>query len=308
MAVSLATLDSSITNTALPNIAAALQARPAESIWVVNAYQLAVVAALLPFAALADRLGARRVHLGGMAFFVVASLASALAWSLPALVAARALQGLGAAAMMSVNIALVRQIYPPQQLGRGVGLNALVVGVSFALGPTVASTLLALAALALAVCAEPAAGAGGLCGGLCVAAAHARRAASPSMPLAALLTALTFGAMLACLATAAQRGAGLRRAGAGAAGAGLRPRCCCAARPGMRRRCCRWTCCAGRCLRCRWPRRCAPSRRRAWPSCRCRSSSKPCCSAQPVQTGFLIAPWAIVVAAAAPLAGRLSER
>ena len=74
-----------------------------------------------------------------MAFFVVASLASALAWSLPALVAARALQGLGAAAMMSVNIALVRQIYPPQQLGRGVGLNALVVGVSFALGPTVAS-------------------------------------------------------------------------------------------------------------------------------------------------------------------------
>jgi MFS transporter, DHA2 family, multidrug resistance protein len=143
MAVSLATLDSSITNTALPNIAAALQARPAASIWVVIAYQLAVVAALLPFAALADRLGTRRVHLGGMAFFVVASLASALAWSLPSLVAARALQGLGAAAMMSVNIALVRQIYPPQQLGRGVGLNALVVGVSFAIGPTVASTLLA---------------------------------------------------------------------------------------------------------------------------------------------------------------------
>jgi MFS transporter, DHA2 family, multidrug resistance protein len=72
MAVSLATLDSSITNTALPNIAAALQARPAASIWVVIAYQLAVVAALLPFAALADRLGTRRVHLGGMAFFVVA--------------------------------------------------------------------------------------------------------------------------------------------------------------------------------------------------------------------------------------------
>ncbi len=79
MAVSLATLDSSITNTALPNIAASLQAPPAESIWVINAYQLAVVAALLPFAALADRFGARRVHLGGMAFFVVASLASALA-------------------------------------------------------------------------------------------------------------------------------------------------------------------------------------------------------------------------------------
>ena len=112
MAVSLATLDSSMTNTALPNIAASLQAQPAVSIWVINTYQLAVVAALLPFAALADRLGARRIHLGGLAFFTLASLASALAWSLPALVAARALQGLGAAAMMSVNIALVRQIYP----------------------------------------------------------------------------------------------------------------------------------------------------------------------------------------------------
>ena len=222
MAVSLATLDSSITNTALPNIAAALQARPAASIWVVIAYQLAVVAALLPFAALADRLGARRVHLGGMAFFIAASLASALAWSLPALVAARALQGLGAAAMMSVNIALVRQIYPPQQLGRGVGLNALVVGVSFAVGPDAGVAAAGVAAVALAVCAEPAAGPAGLCGGLCVAAAHARRAASLSMRVAALLTALTFGAMLA---TPGHRGAarpGVGRAGAGAAGAGLR--------------------------------------------------------------------------------------
>ena len=145
MAVSLATIDSSITNTALPNIAASLQAQPAVSIWVINAYQLAVVAALLPFAALADRLGARRIHLGGLAFFTLASLASALAWSLPSLVAARALQGLGAAAMMSVNIALVRQIYPAHQLGRGMGLNALVVGVSFAAGPTLASLLLAVA-------------------------------------------------------------------------------------------------------------------------------------------------------------------
>ena len=204
MAVSLATLDASITNTALPNIAAALQVRPAQAIWVINAYQLAVVAALLPFAALADRCGARRVHLGGMAFFVVASLASALAWSLSALVAARALQGLGAAAMMSVNIALVRQIYAPQQLGRGVGLNALVVGVSFALGPTVASTLLALLpwpwlyALNLPL------------GLLAFAVGYVSlpRSAPRGQPfdaVAALLTALTFAALLGCLASAAQR-------------------------------------------------------------------------------------------------------
>ena len=66
MAVALATLDATIVNTALPSIAADLQARPAQAIWVVNAYQLAVVACLLPFAALGDRLGARQVHLGGL--------------------------------------------------------------------------------------------------------------------------------------------------------------------------------------------------------------------------------------------------
>ncbi len=306
MAVSLVTLDSSMTNTALPNIAASLQARPAASIWVVIAYQLAVVAALLPFAALADRLGARRVHLGGMAFFIAASLASALAWSLPALVAARALQGLGAAAMMSVNIALVRQIYPPQQLGRGVGLNALVVGVSFAVGPTVASTLLALLpwpwlyALNLPL------------GLLAFAVGYASlpRSAPRGQPfdaVAALLTALTFGAMLATLATAAQRGPawGVLLLALLALG-------------------------AGRALLRRQAGQAAPMlpvdllRRPLFALSVATSMASFAAQSlafvslpffietvllrQPVQTGFLMAPWAIVVAAAAPLAGRLSER
>lgn len=306
MAVSLVTLDSSITNTALPNIGAALQARPAESIWVVIAYQLAVVAALLPFAALADRFGARRVHLGGMTFFVVASLASALAWSLPVLAAARALQGLGAAAMMSVNIALVRQIYPPQQLGRGVGLNALVVGVSFALGPTVASTLLALLpwpwlyALNLPL---------GLVA-FVVAYASLPRSAPRGRPfdaVAALLTALTFAGLLGCLATAAQRGAmawALALAVlALASGRALLRRQAAHAAPML------------------------PTDLLRRPLFALSVATSMCSFAAQglafvslpffietvlqrasVQTGFLIAPWAIVVAAAAPLAGRLSER
>ena len=306
MAVSLATLDSSMTNTALPNIAASLQARPAASIWVVTAYQLAVVAALLPFAALADRLGARRIHLGGMAFFVVASLASALAWSLPALVAARALQGLGAAAMMSVNIALVRQIYPPQQLGRGVGLNALVVGASFAIGPTVASTLLAwlpwpwlyalnlplgLLAFAVGYASLP----------------HSAPRGQPFDAVAALLTALSFGVMLATLATAAQRGPAW-----GVLVLALLALGC------------------GRLLLRRQAGHAAPmlpvdllrlplfALSVATSMCSFAAQSLAFVSLpffietvllrQPVQTGFLIAPWALVVAAAAPLAGRLSER
>jgi DHA2 family multidrug resistance protein-like MFS transporter len=145
LGVALGSLDTAIANTALPTIAADLQASPAASIWVINAYQLAIVATLLPFAALGDLLGPRRVFLGGLAFFTVASLACAVASTLPALAVARALQGVGASGVMSVNLALIRLIFPASRLGRGVGLNALVVGVSFALGPTIASLVLSVA-------------------------------------------------------------------------------------------------------------------------------------------------------------------
>ncbi|CAG2156012.1 MFS transporter [Cupriavidus numazuensis] len=142
IAVALATLDTAIANTALPSIAADLRATPAASVWVINAYQLAMVATLLPFAALGGILGHRRIYIGGVTLFIAASVVCALAWSLPSLAAARVLQGIGASAIMSVNTALISAIFPIQRLGRGVGLNALVVGVSFALGPTVASVIL----------------------------------------------------------------------------------------------------------------------------------------------------------------------
>ncbi|MDE2367670.1 MAG: MFS transporter [Burkholderiales bacterium] len=145
VAVALASLDTAIANTALPTIAADLHAQPAASVWIVNAYQIAVVAALLPLAALGDLVGPRRIFLAGVAVFTVASLACACATSLPALAAARALQGLGAAGPMSVNIALIRLLFPAHRLGRGVGINAFVVGVAFAVGPTVASLVLAVA-------------------------------------------------------------------------------------------------------------------------------------------------------------------
>ncbi|MGE7417587.1 MFS transporter [Methylobacterium tarhaniae] len=143
--VALATLDTAIANTALPTIAADLGVDPADSVWIVNAYQLAVVATLLPVAALGEIVGQRRVYLAGLALFTAASLVCALAWSLPALVAARVLQGVGASALMAVNVALIRFIYPTHELGRGLGLNAFVVGVGFAVGPTVASLILVAA-------------------------------------------------------------------------------------------------------------------------------------------------------------------
>ncbi|WP_227461479.1 MFS transporter [Cupriavidus pauculus] len=142
IAVSLATLDTAIANTALPNIAADLHSTPAASVWIINAYQLAMVATLLLFAALGGIVGHRRIYLGGVMVFIVSSVICAMAWSLPSLAAARVLQGIGAAAIMSVNTALISAIFPIHRLGRGLGFNALVVGVSFAVGPTVASIIL----------------------------------------------------------------------------------------------------------------------------------------------------------------------
>jgi DHA2 family multidrug resistance protein-like MFS transporter len=144
IAVWMASLDTSIANTALPTIAADLHASPAASVWVVNAYQLALVVSLLPFASLGEILGYRRVYVWGVTVFTVASLLCAFSWSLPTLTAARIIQGFGASGIMSVNTALIRFIYPSNRLGRGVGLNALVVAVSTAVGPTAAAGILSL--------------------------------------------------------------------------------------------------------------------------------------------------------------------
>lgn len=145
VAIFMAALDVSIANTALPTIAFDLSASPADSVWVVNAYQLALVVSLLPFASLGEIFGYRHVYLGGLAVFTVVSLLCAVCWSLPSLTAARVIQGFGASDIMSVNTALIRFIYPAKSLGRGFGVNALVVAVSAAVGPTVAAAILSVA-------------------------------------------------------------------------------------------------------------------------------------------------------------------
>jgi DHA2 family multidrug resistance protein-like MFS transporter len=142
--VSLASLDTAIVNTALPAMAAQLHTTPAQSVWIINVYQLALVATVLPFAALGEIVGYRRVSVFGLALFTLASLACACAWSLPSLVLARLCQGVGASAIMGVNTAMLRVIFPSKMLGRGYGLNSLIVAVSFAVGPTVASLMLSL--------------------------------------------------------------------------------------------------------------------------------------------------------------------
>ena len=145
LGLTLAVLGGGIANVALPTIAREVHTSPANSIWVVNAYQLAVTVSLLPLASLGEIYGYRRVYQIGLIVFTVASCFCALSASLPTLIVARMMQGLGAAGIMSVNSALIRFIYPRRWLGRGFGLNATVGSIASALGPSVASAILAVA-------------------------------------------------------------------------------------------------------------------------------------------------------------------
>lgn len=140
----MAVLDGSIANIALPSISRELQSDAARTIWVVNAYQLTVTVCLLPLSSLGDILGYKRVYRVGLATFLVGSLLCAMSVNLPMLVASRVIQGIGGAGIMSVNTALVRYIYPPTKLGRGIGLNALVVGVTIAVGPSLGALILGI--------------------------------------------------------------------------------------------------------------------------------------------------------------------
>src|ERR1700754_3673642 len=139
LGLTMAVVDGAIANVALPTIAKDLNASPAFSIWIVNGYQLAITISLLPLASLGEIVGYRRVYLTGLLLFTIASLFCALSHTLLLLTIARIVQGFGAAGVMSVNAALIRFIYPRSQLGRGIGINAMVVAVSSAVGPTIAA-------------------------------------------------------------------------------------------------------------------------------------------------------------------------
>ena len=144
LALVMAVLDSAIANVALPTISADLNASPAASIWVINAYQIAIVIALLPLASLGEIVGYRRVYQVGLAVFILASAACFMADSILTLSLARVLQGLGAAGIMSVNGALVRYTWPTRMLGRAIGINAVIISLAAAAGPTVASAILSV--------------------------------------------------------------------------------------------------------------------------------------------------------------------
>ncbi|PXX65108.1 EmrB/QacA subfamily drug resistance transporter [Nocardia tenerifensis] len=130
-------LDALVVTTALHAIQLDLRASIAELEWTINAYMLSFAVLLMAGAALGDRLGRRRVLAVGLGLFGLASAACALAPSLEWLIAARAVQGVGAAAVMPTATALLSAAFEPQQRSRALGLFAAITGLATAGGPLV---------------------------------------------------------------------------------------------------------------------------------------------------------------------------
>jgi DHA2 family methylenomycin A resistance protein-like MFS transporter len=138
-------LDITIVNTALSSIGTSLGGSVAELQWVVTAYTITFAAFILTAGALGDRLGAKRIFIAGFAIFTLASLACALAPSARFLIAARAVQGLGAAILVPNSLTLLNHAYAdPKARGRAVGIWAAGAAAALTAGPFIGGVLIAL--------------------------------------------------------------------------------------------------------------------------------------------------------------------
>ncbi|HFL5520761.1 TPA: MFS transporter [Salmonella bongori] len=203
--ISMAVLDGAIANVALPTIAADLHASPASSIWIVNAYQIAIVVSLLSLSFLGDMFGYRRIYKCGLVIFLLSSLFCALSDSLQMLTLARIAQGFGGAALMSVNTALIRLIYPQRHLGRGMGINSFIVAVSSAAGPTIAAAILSISSWKWLFLINVPLGVIALILAIRFLPANSSHGTKPRFDLpSAVMNALTFGLLITALGGFAQ--------------------------------------------------------------------------------------------------------
>ena len=134
-------LDATVVTTALPTIHATLHASASALGWTVSAYSLAFAALILTGTALGDKFGRRRVFLAGFAVFTVASAACALAPSVAALIAARAVQGAGGGIATPLSLVLITEAFPAQRRGAVVGAWAAITGVAVGLGPVIGGAI-----------------------------------------------------------------------------------------------------------------------------------------------------------------------
>src|SRR5437667_5741795 len=137
IALFMATLDNLVVTTALPVIRRDLHATLQGLEWTVNAYTLTFAVLLLTGAALGDRFGRRRLFVAGMAIFTLGSVAAALAPSIDALIAARALQGVGGAIVTPLTLTLLSAAVPAEKRGLALGAWGGIGGLAIAIGPPV---------------------------------------------------------------------------------------------------------------------------------------------------------------------------
>src|SRR3984885_1257876 len=138
-------LDVTIVNTAINSIGASLGGGVSQLQWVVSAYTIAFAAFILTAGALGDRIGAKRIFIAGFAIFTAASVACALSPNATTLIAARAVQGLGAAILVPNSLALLSHAYPDDKArGRAVGIWAAGASLALTAGPLVGGGLIAL--------------------------------------------------------------------------------------------------------------------------------------------------------------------
>ncbi|MCC7373992.1 MAG: MFS transporter [Verrucomicrobiales bacterium] len=142
MSMLLSSLGSSSANVSLPEVAHSFAASIQEVQWIVLAYLLAVTTLIVGAGRLGDRLGRRRLLLTGLFLFSAASGAAALAPSLGTLIAARAVQGVGAAFMMALSMALISETIPKESTGRAMGLLGTMSAIGTSLGPSLGGLLI----------------------------------------------------------------------------------------------------------------------------------------------------------------------
>jgi len=135
-------LDSTIVNVAAPSIQRDLHTSPSALEWVAAAYTLAIAVGLLTGGRLGDRYGRKRMLLVGLSGFMIGSAACAFAWSPSSLIAARVVQGLAAALLTPQTFGLIRDIFPPDQIGKAFAAFGPVIGLSTVAGPVVAGLLI----------------------------------------------------------------------------------------------------------------------------------------------------------------------
>ena len=137
-------LDGTVVNVALPILAQEFHVSDSSAVWIVTVYQLIITCLILPLSSLGDIYSYRRNYIIGIAIFTAGSALCALSQNFAMIIVARILQGIGAAEAMGVNVALVRLIYPPEFLGRGLAVNTMVIAIASAAGPSLAGAILSV--------------------------------------------------------------------------------------------------------------------------------------------------------------------